>query len=80
MIDRVQQFHVCLLGRPGNPFILGRRLVVPLYAFTLMRALAKNLDASPWAQQLPDHERITDSIQMGNSWLAEQVVIDVTNS
>jgi len=47
-IDRVQQFHVCLLGRPGNPFILeyGRRLVVPLYAFTLMRALAKNLDAN----------------------------------
>ena len=81
LIDRVQQFHVCLLGKPGNPFILeyGRRLVVPLYAFTLMRALAKNLDASPWAQQLANHQRIIDSIQMGNPWLAEQVVIHVTN-
>lgn len=81
VVDRVQQFHVCLLGKPGNPFILeyGRRLVIPLYAFTLMRALAKNLDASPWAQQLRNHQRIIDAIQMGNPWLAEQVVIHVTN-
>jgi DNA-binding GntR family transcriptional regulator len=81
VVDRVQHFHVCLLEKPGNPFILeyGRRLVIPLYAFTLMRALAKNLDASPWAQQLPNHQRIIDAIQMGNPWLAEQVVIHVTN-
>ena len=83
VIDRVQQFHVCRLGKPGSPFILeyGRRLVVPLYAFTLMRALAKNLDAGPWAQQLPNHQRIISSTpyKMGNPWLAEQVVIHVTN-
>jgi hypothetical protein len=45
----------------------GRRLVVPLYAFTLMRALAKKIDTSPWAKQLPLH-------------LAEQTLIHVTNS
>jgi DNA-binding GntR family transcriptional regulator len=81
VIDRVQQFHVCLLRKPGNPFLLenGLRLIVPLYAFTLMRALAKGLDASPWVPQVPNHQRIVDAIRMGNPHLAEQVVIHVTN-
>ena len=81
VVERVQQFHVCLLEKPGNPFLreYGRRLVIPLYAFTLMRALAKNLDASPWAAQLANHQRILDAIRMGNAYLAEQVVIHVTN-
>src|SRR5260370_11098709 len=41
VIDRVQRFHVCILTKPGNPFLLenGLRLIVPLNAFTLMRAL-----------------------------------------
>jgi len=82
VIDRVQHFHVCLLEKPRNPFLRenGLRLIVPLYAFTLMRALAKNLDASPWAQQISNHQRILDAIRMGNPQLAEQVVIHVTNS
>jgi DNA-binding GntR family transcriptional regulator len=81
VIDRVQRFHVCLLEKPGNPFLRenGLRLIVPLYAFTLMRALAKGLDASPWAQQIANHQRIVDAIRMGNPQLAEQVVIHVTN-
>jgi DNA-binding GntR family transcriptional regulator len=82
VIDRVQRFHVCLLEKPRNPFLRenGLRLIVPLYAFTLMRALAKNLDASPWAQQISNHQRIVDAIRMGHPQLAEQVVIHVTNS
>ena len=81
VVDWVQRFHVSVLERPGNSFLreTGRRLVIPLYAFTLMRALAKNLDASPWAPQLPNHQRIIDAIRMGNPYLAEQVVIHVIN-
>jgi DNA-binding GntR family transcriptional regulator len=81
VIDRVQRFHVCILKKPGNPFLLenGLRLIVPLYAFTLMRALAKGLDASPWVPQIPNHQRIVDAIRMGNPQLAEQVVIHITN-
>lgn len=81
VIDRVQKFHLCLLKKPGNPFLLenGQRLIVPLYAFTLMQALAKGLDASPWVPQVPNHQRIVDAIRMGSPQLAEQVVIHVTN-
>jgi len=81
VVDRLQRFHLCLLEKPGNPFLLenGLRLIVPLYAFTLMRALAKGLDTTPWAQQIANHQRIVDAIRMGNPQLAEQVVIHVTN-
>jgi len=79
-IDRVQHFHLRLLEKPGNPFLLehGRRLVVPLYAFTLMCALAKGLDCSPWAEGLPNHERIVEAIRLGDPGLAEQTVIHIT--
>ena len=43
VVDCVQRFHVSFLEKPGNSFLreTGRRLVIPLYAFTLMRALSQ---------------------------------------
>ncbi len=81
-VEKVQHFHICLLEKPGNSFLQehGRRLVIPLYAFTLMRALAKNLDTSPWAKQLPLHRLIIDVVRLGDPHLAEQTLIYVTNS
>src|SRR5260370_25342869 len=81
VIDRVQRFHVCILTKPGNPFLLENalRLIVPLYAFTLMRALAKGLDASPCAPQVENHQRIVDAIRIANPQLAEHIVIHLTN-
>jgi len=81
VVDRVQQFHLCLLEKAANPFLLenGRRVIIPLYAFTRIRALAKNLDASPWGLQLQNHRMIVDAIRMGNPSVAEQVVIHVIN-
>ena len=82
VIGAVQHFHLLLLEKPGNPFLQehGRRLVIPLYAFTLIRALAKHLDTSAWAQQISKHQLIVDVLQLGNPSLAEQTLIYVTNS
>lgn len=82
VVESVQHFHIHLLDKSGNPVLAehGRRLVVPLYAFTLMRALAKNLDPSPWAKQLPMHRLIIDVIRLGDPQVAEQTLIHVTNS
>jgi len=81
VVESVQRFHVCLLEKPGNSFLeeYGRRLVIPLYAFSLMRALAKNVDTSPWAKQLPLHRMIVDVIRLGTPYVAEQTVINVIN-
>lgn len=82
VVESVQDFHVRLLEKPGNSFLeeQGRRLVVPLYAFTLMRGLAKNLDTSPWGRQLPLHQMIIDVIRLGDPYVAELTLIHVTNS
>jgi DNA-binding GntR family transcriptional regulator len=82
VIGCVQHFHLLLLEKPGNPYLQeqGRRLVVPLYAFTLIRALAKGVDTSAWARQLSHHRLIIDVIQLGNPALAEQTLIHVTHS
>jgi DNA-binding GntR family transcriptional regulator len=81
VVDRVQHFHLRLLEKPGNKFLEqhGRRIIIPLYAFTIIRALAKNLNAGPWAVQLPNHRMIVDVIRLGNPSLAEQTIIHVTN-
>ena len=82
VVESVQDFHIRLLEKPGNSFLeeQGRRLVVPLYAFTLMRGLAKNLDTSPWERQLPLHQLIIDVIRLGDPYVAELTLIHVTNS
>jgi DNA-binding GntR family transcriptional regulator len=82
VVDRVQHFHLRLLEKPGNRFLEehGRRIIIPLYAFTIIRALAKNLNANPWAVQLQNHRMIIDVIRLGNPSLAEQTIIHVTNA
>jgi DNA-binding GntR family transcriptional regulator len=79
VVDCVQAFHLCLLEKAGNPFLFesGRRLIVPLLAFTRMRVQAKNLDAGPWVPQVPNHQRIVDALRMGDPHLAEQIVIHI---
>jgi DNA-binding GntR family transcriptional regulator len=81
IIDCVQRFHVLLLEQTGNSFLMeeGRRLIIPLYSFTLMRALAKGLDGSPWKPNLAHHQQILDAIRTGQPYFAEQIVIQVTN-
>src|SRR3984893_16176148 len=79
VVDCIQVFHLCLLEKAGNSFLFesGRRLIVPLLAFTRMRVQAKNLDAGPWVPQVPNHRRIVDALRMGDPHLAEQIVIHI---
>jgi DNA-binding GntR family transcriptional regulator len=82
VVGSVQRFHILLLEKPRNAVLLehGRRLLIPLYAFTLMRALAKKVDATPWEKQLSLHRLIVDVLKHGNPHVAEQTLIHVTNS
>jgi FCD domain len=81
VVDSVQTFHLCILEKPGNPLLLetGKRLIVPLLAFTRMRVQAKNLDVSPWVPEITNHQRILDALKIGDPRLAEQTVIYITS-
>ena len=82
VIGSVQRFHLLLLEKPRNSVLRdhGRRLLIPLYAFTLMRALANKVDTSPWEKQLSLHRLIVDVLKHGNPHVAEQTLIHVINS
>jgi DNA-binding GntR family transcriptional regulator len=79
IIASMQRFHMTLLEKTGNPFLVeeGRRLIIPLYDFTLMRALSDGLDGSPWKQNLERHKQILDAIRTGPPYFAEQTMIHV---
>ena len=79
IIESMQRFHMTLLEKTGNPFLVeeGRRLIIPLYDFTLMRALTGGLDGSPWRLNLERHQQILDAIRTGPPHFAEQTVIHV---
>lgn len=82
VVESVQRFHILLLEKSGNSVLRehGKRLLVPLYAFTHMRAAAKKLDNTPWQKQLSLHRLIVDVLQQGYPELAEQTLVHVTNS
>jgi DNA-binding GntR family transcriptional regulator len=79
IIASMQVFHMTLLEKTGNPFLVeeGRRLIIPLYGFTLMRALTVGLDGSPWRRNLERHGQILEAIRTGPSHFAEQTMIHV---
>jgi DNA-binding GntR family transcriptional regulator len=79
IITSMQRFHMTLLEKTGNSFLLeeGRRLIIPLFDFTLMRALTHGFDGSPWKQNLERHKQILDAILTGPPYFAEQTVIHV---
>jgi DNA-binding GntR family transcriptional regulator len=81
VVGSVLRFHLTLLEMPKSQLLLEQatRLIVPLYAFTLMRARAKNLDASPWAPHLAHHQQIVDAIRTGNPYFAENMVVHLVN-
>ena len=79
IIECMQRFHMLLLKKTGNPFLVeeGRRLIIPLYDFTLMRALNGGFDGSPWRLNLERHRQILDAIRTGPPHFAEQTVIHI---
>ena len=79
IITAMQRFHMTLLEKTGNPFLVeeGRRLIIPLFDFTLMRALTHGFDGSPWRQNLERHKQILDAITTGPPYFAEQTVVHV---
>ena len=79
IITAMQRFHMTLLEKTGNPFLVeeGRRLIIPLFDFTLMRALTHGFDGSPWRQNLERHKQILDAIMTGPPYFAEQTVMHV---
>jgi len=69
-------YHLKLSELSGNPFLYesAKRLLVPLFAFVLLRVVKSGQGPDAWAADLPRHRRILELIREGDSEIAEQYV------
>lgn len=76
VLECVLHFHMTLCTLSGNRYLIDhfKRVTVPLYAFTFMRAVAERIGPDPWARNLPAHERIMEALRSGDAFFAEQYV------
>jgi GntR family transcriptional regulator, trigonelline degradation regulator len=81
VVEADLRFHLALCEKSGNRHLAeqARRLLVPLFAFTLMRSSATGQGVEPWREALPLHRRIVDLLKEGEPFLAEQYVLRVTD-
>lgn len=79
IIEAALHFHLGLCESSGNSFLVEqfRRLAIPLYAFTLMRAVVQGVSKYPWNNSLTLFERMMDALGSGDSFFAEQYVLRV---
>jgi DNA-binding GntR family transcriptional regulator len=67
-------FHLRLCELPGNAFLAqqARQLLIPVFAFTTIRALALGSSPQAWADCVDDHHLILAGIRSGDPLFAEQ--------
>ena len=82
LIDADLRFHLALCEQSGNKFLLehARRLLVPLFAFVRMSVRTHHGDSQPWLSTMGLHRQILDVLRLDNPFVAEQFVMQATNS
>jgi DNA-binding GntR family transcriptional regulator len=80
LIERDLRFHLLLCELSGNPILFdhSKRILVPLFAFSYMRARTSGQGVEPWRNTLSAHGRIIEHIRAGDPFLAEQFVVRST--
>ncbi|HEU0120345.1 MAG TPA: GntR family transcriptional regulator [Bryobacteraceae bacterium] len=66
--ERDLRFHLTLCEKAGNPVLtqMLRRLLVPLFAFVIIRTHEKMGGAERWLRSITQHEQILASIRAGD--------------
>jgi DNA-binding GntR family transcriptional regulator len=74
--ERDLYFHLLLCEKSGNRFLLEhvRRLIVPLFAFIVLRQHAAMANPNRWRKSYEEHRHILQAISSGNPDLAEREV------
>jgi DNA-binding GntR family transcriptional regulator len=67
---------LCLAEAAGNPLLaeILRRLLTPLFAFALLRALKRHQGPGAWTRDIPSHRRMIEIIREGNPLVAQHYV------
>jgi DNA-binding GntR family transcriptional regulator len=81
LVNADLRFHLLLCEQSGNGFLLehARRLIVPLFAFVLMRVYTNRRGSLPWVPSLELHGRLLDVLRLGDPCVAEQFAARTTD-
>ena len=79
--ERDLRFHLTLCRLSGNPVLEHylHRLLLPLFAFVIMRTHDTMDEESRWRGSIAKHERIVAALRSGDPALAEREVTNTTN-
>jgi DNA-binding GntR family transcriptional regulator len=80
--ERDLRFHLLICEKSGNPFLLDsvRRLIVPLFAFVVLRRHGAVADPEQWSKSYEEHRRILKALQSRDPDFAEQEVRTIIQS
>lgn len=74
--ERDLQFHLTLAEKTGNRMLVRaiRRIVLPLFAFVVIRVQGARNREEQWSRSLDQHKRIIDALRSHDSVFAESLV------
>jgi DNA-binding GntR family transcriptional regulator len=80
--ERDLQFHVLLAELTGNKMLVQalKRIVIPLFAFVVIRVQGTRTDPQQWERSFEQHRRIIEALKSGDSAFAERLVIHIVST
>ena len=82
VVEQDLRFHLQLCEQSGNRFLVqhAHQVLVPLFAFTLIRAGGKPSATQAWADSVGVHHLLVDAVRSGDPMYAEQTAVHVVRS
>jgi DNA-binding GntR family transcriptional regulator len=74
--ERDLQFHLLLAEKTGNGMLVQalKRIILPLFAFVVIRVQAERTQEDQWVRSLEQHRRIIDALNTHDPVFAERLV------
>ena len=74
--ERDLQFHILLAEKTGNRMLVQaiKRIVLPLFAFVVIRLQVVRTEEKQWMRSLEQHKRIVDALKTHDPVFAERLV------
>jgi DNA-binding GntR family transcriptional regulator len=74
--ERDLQFHLLLAEKTGNAMLVQalKRIILPLFAFVVMRVQGTQTQDEHWARSLEQHKRFVDALKTHDPVFAERLV------
>ncbi len=80
--ERDMQFHLQLAEKTGNVMVVQalKRIILPLFAFVVMRVHGSRTQDDQWTRSLDQHRRIVDALKTHDPVFAERLVTQTVSS